>query len=51
MKAKYTDKVNGVAVTDTWTTANVLGVEVEVTDQLVKGSKFTFNGSLLPAAG
>jgi voltage-dependent anion channel protein 2 len=51
LKAKYTDKANGLTVTDSWSSANVLGLEVEVADQLVKGSKLILNGSLLPAAG
>ncbi|KAI8804049.1 eukaryotic porin/Tom40 [Cladochytrium replicatum] len=51
LKVKYTDKPRGLAVTETWTTANALSAQVEFTDSIAKGVKLDLNGSLTPNHG
>ncbi|KAI8927953.1 eukaryotic porin/Tom40 [Entophlyctis helioformis] len=51
LKAKYTDKSRGLTFTETWTTTNVLGAELELEDSLAKGLKLNLIGSLLPEKG
>jgi hypothetical protein len=38
-------------VTETWNTANVLGLTLELQDSLAKGLKLELNGDLSPSAG
>ncbi|BGP27638.1 voltage-dependent ion-selective channel [Rhodotorula toruloides] len=49
LEAKYTDVKNGVTVTQTWTTSNVLKTQVELENQIAKGLKLDVQGHLLPA--
>ncbi|GAA5881697.1 hypothetical protein JCM8547_007989, partial [Rhodosporidiobolus lusitaniae] len=49
LEGKYIDAKNGVTLTQTWTTANVLKTQVELENQLAKGLKFDIQGHLLPA--
>ncbi|RKP10898.1 eukaryotic porin/Tom40 [Thamnocephalis sphaerospora] len=51
LKAKYADYKNGLTVTNTWTTKNVLSAQVELENKVAKGLKLDINASLLPAAG
>ncbi|KAI9004740.1 eukaryotic porin/Tom40 [Gaertneriomyces semiglobifer] len=51
LKTKYTDKLRGVTFTESWTTSNVLGAQLELDNTLAKGLKLDFNASLLPAKG
>ncbi|KAJ1341472.1 hypothetical protein BSLG_003900 [Batrachochytrium salamandrivorans] len=51
LKAKYVDKTRGLSFTETWTTSNVLGAEIELEDSLAKGLKLSLHGSLLPEKG
>ncbi|KAJ1342193.1 hypothetical protein BSLG_003116 [Batrachochytrium salamandrivorans] len=41
----------GLSFTETWTTSNVLGAEIELEDSLAKGLKLSLHGSLLPRRG
>jgi voltage-dependent anion channel protein 2 len=50
IEAKYTDKKNGVTITQAWTTANYLRTTVEAENHLAKGLKFDLNTNLLPDA-
>jgi hypothetical protein len=38
-------------VTESWSSSNVIGLEVELADSLVKGLKLNLNGNILPSAG
>lgn len=38
-------------MTESWTSTNILGGEVELADSLVNGLKFNLIGALLPASG
>ncbi|TPX32925.1 hypothetical protein SmJEL517_g04091 [Synchytrium microbalum] len=50
-KSKYPYKPSGLVLTESWTTGNVLSLEAEQSDTLVKGMKLTLLTSLLPASG
>ncbi|GAA5998905.1 porin [Rhodotorula paludigena] len=49
LEAKYVDAKNGVTLTQTWTTSNVLKTQVELENQIAKGLKLDVQGHLLPA--
>ncbi|GAA5993227.1 hypothetical protein JCM10908_004519 [Rhodotorula pacifica] len=49
LEAKYSDVKNGVTLTQTWTTSNVLKTQVELENQVAKGLKLDIQGHLLPA--
>ncbi|BGP58174.1 Mitochondrial porin [Rhodotorula sphaerocarpa] len=49
LEAKYADVKNGVTLTQTWTTSNVLKTQVELENQVAKGLKLDIQGHLLPA--
>ncbi|KAI8898478.1 eukaryotic porin/Tom40 [Globomyces pollinis-pini] len=51
IKAKFTDKAKGLVFTETWTTNNVLGAQLELTDSIAPGLKLDLNASLLPEKG
>ncbi|KAI9597337.1 eukaryotic porin/Tom40 [Syncephalis fuscata] len=51
LKAKYSDYKNGLTVTNTWNTKNVLSAQVELENKVAKGLKLDINASLLPAVG
>ncbi|KAJ3273646.1 Mitochondrial porin [Terramyces sp. JEL0728] len=51
IKAKYTDKSKGLTFTETWTTSNVLGAQLELVDSIAPGVKLDLNASLLPEKG
>lgn len=51
LKTKYTDKLRGVTFTESWTTSNILGAQLELQDTIAKGLKLDINASLLPAKG
>jgi Eukaryotic porin len=51
LKAKYADKKSGLTFTETWSTANVLGAQLELKDSLAKGLKLDLTGSVLPEKG
>ena len=51
LKTKFTDKPNGLVLTQGWTTANALTTKVEITDRVTQGVKLELNGSLLPTSG
>lgn len=42
--------IPGLTLTESWTSSNVLGGEVELADSLAKGLKLTLSGSLAAAA-
>jgi len=48
LEGKYTDIKNGVTLTQTWTTANLLKTQLEVENQLAKGLKLDLSTSLTP---
>ena len=41
----------GLTFTESWTTANVLGAQLELQDSLIKGLKLDLSGSLFPEKG
>jgi len=49
LEAKFTDKPNGLTLTQSWSTANALDTKLEVKDNIAKGLKAEFMGSFLPA--
>ncbi|KAK3942297.1 eukaryotic porin/Tom40 [Diplogelasinospora grovesii] len=50
IEGKYTDKPNGLTLTQTWTTANSLETKVEMADNLAKGLKAEGIFAYLPAS-
>jgi Eukaryotic porin len=48
VEAKYTDSKNGLTVTQTWSTTNVLKSQLELDNQIAKGLKFDLTTSLAP---
>ncbi|KAJ3219394.1 Mitochondrial porin [Clydaea vesicula] len=51
LKTKFTDKLKGLTLTESWNTSNVLGTNIELADTLTKGLKLTLNGQLHPTIG
>lgn len=51
VEGKYIDRKNGLTVTQTWTTANVLRSQVELENQIANGLKLDLTTSLLPEKG
>ncbi|KAK3598357.1 hypothetical protein CHS0354_003378 [Potamilus streckersoni] len=51
IETKYKWSDYGITFTEKWTTENVLNTEVSIEDQLVKGSKLTFDTSFAPQTG
>ncbi|KAL2118523.1 hypothetical protein VTJ04DRAFT_8183 [Mycothermus thermophilus] len=49
IEGKYTDKPNGLTLTQTWNTANTLETKIEMADNLAKGLKAEGIFSFLPA--
>ncbi|KAK3326427.1 eukaryotic porin/Tom40 [Apodospora peruviana] len=50
LEGKFTDKPNGLTVTQSWNTANALETKVEMADNLAKGLKAEGIFSFLPAS-
>ncbi|KAJ3209157.1 Mitochondrial porin [Dinochytrium kinnereticum] len=50
LKTKYVDKSRGLTITESWTTSNVLGAQVEIQDTIAKGVKLDLQASILPAS-
>lgn len=48
METKYSDKVNGLSLTQGWTTSNALKTKVELTDALTPGLKAELDTTLVP---
>ncbi len=51
LEAKYANKKHGFALTNTWTTGNVLKSQVELENQIAKGLKVDILSSLAPEKG
>ncbi|KAJ3303497.1 Mitochondrial porin [Kappamyces sp. JEL0829] len=51
VKAKYSDKAKGLTFTETWTSTNVLGAQLELENTIAQGLKLDLNGTLLPEKG
>lgn len=51
IEGKWTDKVHGVTLTQTWTTLNVLRNQFEVENIIAKGLKLDLATSLSPEKG
>ncbi|KAJ3204208.1 Mitochondrial porin, partial [Entophlyctis luteolus] len=51
VKAKYSDKSNGLTITNTWHLANVLTSQIELQDFIASGLKIDIHGSMKPAVG
>lgn len=51
VKAKYTDKAKGLCFTETWTSSNQLGAQLELENTIASGLKLDLIGSLLPEKG
>jgi voltage-dependent anion channel protein 2 len=47
IEAKFADFKNGLTVTQTWTTSNILRTQVELDNQIAKGLKLDLNTALL----
>ncbi|KAF8158041.1 eukaryotic porin/Tom40 [Crassisporium funariophilum] len=51
IEGKWTDKVHGLTLTQTWTTANILRNQIELDNLIAKGLKFDLSTSLSPDKG
>ena len=51
LEAKYTVPKYGLTFLEKWTTDNLLKLEITADDQLAKGFKIVFDGSLTPNTG
>ncbi|KAI8820833.1 eukaryotic porin/Tom40 [Fimicolochytrium jonesii] len=51
LKAKHIDKARGVTFTESWTSSNILGTQLELDNTLARGLKVDVAASLLPAKG
>ncbi|KAG8214639.1 eukaryotic porin/Tom40 [Butyriboletus roseoflavus] len=51
LEAKYADYKNGLTLTETWTTSNVLKSQIELENYIAKGLKLDLNTSLIPDKG
>jgi len=51
LEGKYVDAKNGLTLTQTWTTTNVLKTMIELDNQIAKGLKLDLNTSLMPESG
>ncbi|KAF9584808.1 Mitochondrial porin [Lunasporangiospora selenospora] len=51
LKTKYVDYKNGLTITESWTTSNVLNTQIELENKVAKGFKLDINGSFLPNEG
>ena len=51
IEGKWTDKIHGLALTQSWTTSNILRNQVELDNFFVKGLKFDLATSLSPDKG
>jgi len=51
LEVKWADRKNGLTVTQTWTTSNILRSQIELENQIAKGLKLDLNTSLLPDKG
>jgi len=51
LEGKYVDAKNGLTLTQTWTTANVLKTNVELDNQIASGLKLDLQTSLIPESG
>jgi len=51
IEGKWTDKVHGVTLTQSWTTSNILHNQVELDNLIVKGLKFDLKSTLSPDKG
>ena len=51
IEGKWTDKVHGLTLTQSWTTANILRNQVELDNLIVKGLKLDLSTSLSPDKG
>jgi len=49
MEAKYTDKLTGMTLTQSWNTVNALDTKIELNDSIAKGLKAEILGTFLPA--
>ena len=45
------DLMIGLTLTESWTSGNQIGMEVELADSLVKGLKLNLNGNIVPSSG
>ncbi|KAI8822040.1 eukaryotic porin/Tom40 [Fimicolochytrium jonesii] len=51
LKAKHIDKARGITFTESWTSSNILGTQLELDNTLARGLKVDIAASLLPAKG
>ncbi|KAF9433636.1 Mitochondrial porin [Entomortierella beljakovae] len=51
LKTKYVDYKNGLTVTETWTTGNLLTTQIELENKVAKGLKLDVTGGFLPSEG
>ena len=51
IEGKWTDKVHGLSLTQTWTTSNILRNQIELDNVFAKGLKFDLSSSLSPDKG
>jgi voltage-dependent anion channel protein 2 len=51
IEGKWSDKVHGLTLTQTWTTSNILRNQIELDNLIVQGLKFDLKSSLSPDKG
>ncbi|KAG0005293.1 Mitochondrial porin [Modicella reniformis] len=51
LKNKYVDYKNGLTVTESWTTGNLLTTQIEIENKGAKGLKLDITGGFLPSEG
>ncbi|KAF9165292.1 Mitochondrial porin [Actinomortierella ambigua] len=51
LKTKYVDYKNGLTVTESWTTGNLLTTQIELENKVAKGLKLDITGGFLPSEG
>ena len=51
IEAKYSDHKNGLVLTETWATANILKSQLKLDNYLAKGPKLGLSASLAPKTG
>ncbi|KAK3806455.1 MAG: voltage-dependent ion-selective channel [Benniella sp.] len=51
LKTKYVDYKNGLTITESWTTSNLLTTQIELENKVAKGLKLDITGDFFPSEG
>jgi len=51
LKTKYSDKLNGITFTESWSSGNLITTQLEVADQVAKGLRLDLTASVVPNVG